>query len=102
MKGQLITLKATGEVVTKYYDAPIPLADYQAAVGGYIETVPGLETYKDQPCKAFCNEEGKLNGLPFNHTATQAWDTATNDAYDDILVGNVVIVTGDPEFLEAV
>lgn len=57
------------------------LEEIQAAVGGYIEFVPtGNVGYM------YCNEEGKLLGLPVNKAATSMI------AFDDIVVGDVVVM----------
>lgn len=42
-------------------DIPNTLEELQAAVGGYIETV----TVASDAC-IICNEEGRLQGLPYN------------------------------------
>ena len=46
------------------YEAEIgdTLKDMQKVVGGYIEAIYPYE----EPIALFCNEEGKLNGLPLN------------------------------------
>ena len=75
------------------------LEKLKADVGGFIEQVPGFDTYLDKPCVAFCNEEGKIHGLKVNHYATNKWRQCIET--DDVLVGNVVIIMGDDEFLEA-
>jgi hypothetical protein len=102
MKGKLTTIKATGKIEATDYIAPPGLDALQKAVGGYIEIVPGLITYEGADCVAFCNEEGKLNGLPFNEKATAAWQEAYGGPLGDVLLGDVAIVTGDNEFLEGV
>jgi hypothetical protein len=63
------------------------LAQLQAAVGGFVQAVdltPELTMW--------CNEEGKLRGLPFNAAATLAW--ATSFGKTDIIVGNAVFTGG--------
>jgi len=63
------------------------LAQLQAAVGGYVQAVdltPELTMW--------CNEEGKLQGLPFNAAATLAW--AMSFGKTDIIVGNAVFTGG--------
>ena len=75
----------------------------QRAVEGYIELVPNFNNYKGNPCVVFCNEEGKLNGLDVNLTATHAWHevlAAAGIPCTDVLVGPVAIVTGDNALLE--
>lgn len=101
MKGTMTVLLANGGEEVHHYDAPIPLEDMQKHVGGYIETVPMFTKYKGNSCVAFCNEEGKLNQLPFNHAATSAWAWAAGSISNDVLVGNVIIIQGDDEFMEA-
>lgn len=78
----------------------------QEAVDGWIELIPYFETYKGKPCMAFCNEKGKLHGLPYNEPANLAWRVAFHKARGQLpqpeyLVGPVVILTGDKEFLSA-
>ena len=58
------------------------LSAYQKAVGGYIECI-------DLPNGAtiICNEEGKINALPLNHSIR-----GENGEIVDIIAGNMVIV----------
>jgi Domain of unknown function (DUF3846) len=70
-------------------DGNAELAVLQQAVGGYIELVPN-----PHGVTVYCNEEGKLEGLPPNHRATklfgewlQPWDIIAGD----------VIVCGPPD-----
>lgn len=86
---------------------------WQEAVGGLIEAVPSFDTIQYQGekrhCVAFCNEEGKLIGLPANRHATRLWHQALPPpglitphlGLADVLVGPVVVVFGDREFMEA-
>jgi hypothetical protein len=53
------------------------LLQLQKFVGGYIELVPGIRPYV-----AYCNEEGRLKGLPVNALASRK--------YGQELVGDVV------------
>jgi hypothetical protein len=82
----------------------VELSELQAGVGGFIETVPNLTTYRHEgkrvACFAFCNEEGKLNSLPLNERATAIWQSQFRTS--DVLVGPVVIVFGDQEFMDNV
>lgn len=90
----------------------------QGAVGGHIELVGGFDTIEHdgdvRECAAFCNEEGKLEGLPINGIATVLWDRALKrqggtglwqhgekTAPADVLVGSVIVVYGDAEFMAA-
>ena len=49
------------------------LDEMQKAVGGYIELVPYFDHFEGEPCEVYCNEEGKIHGLPFNDEATSSW-----------------------------
>jgi len=70
------------------------LAQLQDAVGGYIEYVP----LSDEALAItghthmYCNETGKLDGLPINRMAT-SMIRSTND----IIVGNAVLMTDDDD-----
>ena len=76
----------------------------QMLVGGYIELVPYWETFRDKdgrscPCRAFCNENAKLEGLPVNELATTVWH-AEAGLMPDYLAGVVVVVFGTEQFLQ--
>lgn len=58
------------------------LTELQKFVGGYIELVPG--TAKRGKPQTFCNEEGRLKGLPVNPRASFEFGTT--------LVGDVLQV----------
>lgn len=60
------------------------LAEMQAVVGGYIEVV-----FLDNGEIMVVNEEGKLNGLPYNVAATDYMKA--NSRYDDFIVGNALV-----------
>ena len=57
------------------------LEELQAAVGGYIEMVR-----TNNVGYLYCNEEGKLLGLPVNMAAT------TMIEHDDVIRGDVVVM----------
>ena len=64
-------------------------AELSAAIGGYIECVPSNDSVT-----IWCNEEGKLNGLPSNDIAVVLWSEF--DKYEcinggDWLVGTIVV-----------
>lgn len=98
MNGSMIVLHTDGKITVQDYSDAVPLNVLQAAVGGYIEIVPGFDVYEFEgewrPCVAYCNEDGKIIGLPKNDTATALWLGS-----HDVLVGDVVILVGDDEFL---
>jgi hypothetical protein len=58
------------------------IKELQGFVGGYIEKVPGTAR-RGNPV-AYCNEEGRLNGLPPNFTAAERFHVD--------LVGDVIQV----------
>jgi hypothetical protein len=102
MKGNLIILKANGSVASASLDGPPSLDVLQTAVGGSIETVPYFDKYNGVSCVAFCNEEGKLDGLALNRQATQAWREVTGGRLThDVLVGDIAIIQGDDDLLRA-
>ena len=63
----------------------ISLENLQKIVGGYIEHVVSTNGHD-----VICNEEGKLNSLPFNQIASELYPMPM---CGDYLVGNVVILT---------
>ena len=60
------------------------LEELQNAVGGYIEIVE-----IDKEFDMVVNEEGKLQLLPLNETATRLYQRARYT--DDVIVGNVLL-----------
>jgi uncharacterized protein DUF3846 len=98
----LIVIKPNAWCSMRPLDGPPELQELQEAVQGYLEAVPGFTAFCGQPCVAFCNEEGKLQELPFNPLATLHWAMAVGEEnlIDDVLVGPVVIITGPHAFLE--
>ena len=110
---------------TMEFSEPPTLQFLQNAVNGYLEVVPGFDTlarrhFDDEAansfrrygdvarCVAFCNEESKLRNLQYNGRATELWQLALRRArprstqlFFDYLVGDVVILTGDDEFMAA-
>lgn len=105
MKGTLTILfaSATNVSSTREIDGPPALPDLQAMVGGYIQVVPHFTRFNGEPCVAFCNEDGKLSDDPkINAEANRFWfDQYPAIRGHDTLVGDIVIVTGDSELMEA-
>jgi hypothetical protein len=65
--------------------------EYEAlsgAVGGMIQAVP----LGDSDLTLWCNEEGKLIGLPYNESATNVWVKYWGKT--DVMVGDCVITGG--------
>ena len=56
----------------------------QEAVGGWIEAV-SLRDFD-----FYCNEEGKLTGLPVNEVATALWEEVYGPT--DVIMGDIIIV----------
>lgn len=113
MKGTLFCYRPGQPYIREEITEVPSLARLQELVGGYIQVVPYFDWVfmdkKLQKCVAFCNEEGKLNGLEFNVAATMLWESSlsTQDmslvrdgTLEDHLVGPIVIITGDDELLE--
>lgn len=67
------------------------LEELQGLVGGYIERVP-MSNGKSM----YVNEEGKLNGLPYNEKATQILRHQGRIPNDHI-VGDVIILSNKEE-----
>jgi hypothetical protein len=119
MRGTVIAIDPNGrerlvqEVNDSSQDAEL-LTALQKIVGGYIEAVPHFTTFPFngglQRCRAFCNEDGKREQLPYNRFATARWQQAlqaqgaslqnSRGELLDFLVGNVAVVFGDAEFME--
>lgn len=96
---ELITIKIDGTEDRITVDDVPTLDQMQSAVGGYIETVPYFERFEGKPCVAFCDEEGKLKQKPINEKATMKWAQHFDGPIDDVLVGDIFIITGTPEEL---
>jgi len=121
MIGKLIVYHARASLgeppeIREMAGAPLPfmLNVLQALVEDDIEQVPLFDSItiggKREPCVALCGEHGKDKGLPVNRRATLIWrycirEHASNPlaalAAQDVLVGTVVVLTGDREFMES-
>lgn len=102
MQGTLVTIKVDGTITREDVTEKVPLAKLQKAVGGYVEIVPGLTNYEGHRCVAYCNEDGKLDGLSFNREAHRLWEHSFGDVITkDYLVGDILIVYGDSAFMRS-
>jgi hypothetical protein len=124
MRGHLMIFYAdeTRDYKVVELTRPPTLEMMQQAVGGFIETVPDFNTIevlgKVHPCFAFCDEEGKLTNKPANRAATLLWHHALLRITDrdgkrrfpqgllspqgivqDVLCGDIMVVTGDKALL---
>lgn len=67
------------------------LQTLQTAVGGWVQAID-----LSADMTVWCNEEGKLIGLPHNPYAQHLWDQAFG-AQTDYLVGDIVLTGGTDE-----
>ena len=112
MRGTTLLLKVDDTIDRREWVNRVPDLEFfrggETGVGGYLEAVPYFRKWKEADeswvdCMAYCNEEGKLNGLPLNRLATTAWKESQlklGVSVDDILVGDVVVFFGDREFMD--
>ena len=97
----LIVVGVDGALTVTPLDQPPDHHQLHDAVQGFIELIPWFTSYQGRPCVAFCNEEGKLEGLPFNRAANLLWAEALGyPPTNDVLVGPIAIVAGPQSFLD--
>jgi hypothetical protein len=88
---RVLIVRPSGHLELMLWERSNLLRSFQASVGGYIEAIGG------PGWSAYCNEEGKLQNLPFN---PQAQLLAEGHGWTplpfDTLVGTVVFV-GPPD-----
>lgn len=100
--GKMTVLKPDGSTeVTDGLDKCPNYTELNKAIGGSFQTVPYFDKYNDERCVAFCNEEGKILGLPYNEPAQHLW-LAQVGLIDDYLVGDIVILQGDAAFMRSI
>jgi len=85
---------------------PPTLDEWQAACGGYVQKIPGLQSCRPligsvARCVALCNEDGLSLRLPVNRVATALWHGTAPRFSTQTLVGNVIVLTGDDEFMDS-
>lgn len=85
VQGIIIPADNTAPLMTARLDS---LADYQRAVGGWIEAVD----IPDLSVTMYVNEEGLIRDLPYNRRATFLWRFHVPQARDARLVGDVAVV----------
>jgi hypothetical protein len=125
MKGTMVTIQPTFEVPVTFISIdPAVAADstrmlplMKAGIGGgYIELIPLFNSIEIEGtvhhCVAFCDEDGKRKEMPINWRATAMWEHALHCAghpglinpaggLADYLVGAIIVLFGDDEFMEA-
>ncbi len=82
-----LQVKTTGEV-TELDLSSDSLNKLQTAVGGWVQAIDLASDLS-----MWCNEEGKLTGLPHNPYAQYMWDKVFG-AHTDYLVGDIVLTGG--------
>ena len=82
-----LQVTTTGEV-TELDLASDSLNKLQTAVGGWVQAIDLASDLS-----MWCNEEGKLTGLPHNPYAQYMWDKVFG-AHTDYLVGDIVLTGG--------
>jgi hypothetical protein len=83
-------LKVSVEGTTEVVDLDAPegsLKVLQEAVGGWVEAVD-----LNDEVTLWCNEEGKLEGLPTHPSATRFFQAAFNT--QDWIAGNIILTGG--------
>jgi hypothetical protein len=106
MNGTMLVIQTNGEIIETQHDRVPDTTVIHEALGGYLELVPYFTTIdlhgRVYRCVAFCNEHGKMNNLPDNERANIIWQVAQirlNLYTDDHLVGPIVVLFGDREFM---
>ena len=88
----LLKVAANGEISRIPFEADNSYNLLSGAVGGYIEIVP-CSTAKGHDL--YCNEEGKLEGLPINEVLTRFYRKTARTT--DFIVGDGVFAASDVE-----
>lgn len=117
MKGTMLIYDFDGITPRRVpLEKPTLEAFKQGIGGGRIETVPYLDRMfiegEWREVVAFCDEDGKHKRLPVNKQATLIWAqildnkgmTLRDEEGDflDMLVGPIIVLYGDKEFMEAI
>lgn len=89
--GLLVKTDGTKEPVAPKNGTDFSINELQAFVGGYIEIITIKFDGKDY--YMVVNEEGKLNGLPYNEAATELYQKTS--FWGDCIVGDALICDTD-------
>jgi hypothetical protein len=100
LQGKTTIIATDGTETVQDHNQPLTLEFMQAAVGGYIELISTFDYFRGDRCVALCNEEGKISHdrAGYNAKATEHWHSC-HGLNGDYLVGPVLIIQGDAEFL---
>lgn len=107
MHGWMLTIQTHGKQTLKEFRKPPSLAEIKAELeGGFLELIPYFTEFTvkgtQAACIAYCDEEGKIKRLPRNPVAQTLWEKACRRTItEDLLVGPVVILWGDIEFMRS-
>lgn len=93
-------------------ERPVTQEEIQDAVGGPIGFIANFDTITQDGtvslCYAFCDEQARYRERPLNRAATTLWSQALVRRFGagqaelpEVLLGSVVVITGDSEFMEA-
>lgn len=88
---QAVIIKTTGERKTVDLEDPSKseLSIMQEVVGGWVEPVDVADGMT-----LWCNEEGKIQGLPSNYPAMQSTSAGEFLMPGDVIAGDVIITGG--------
>lgn len=92
MTKQVIVITADKKVSVEQMPSTSP-DEYNflnTAVAGWIQAVELAENLEG--ITLWVNEEGKMNGLPYNALATYLWELSYG--FTDVIVGNAVLTGG--------
>ena len=97
----MVTIHPDGKYTYEQLEGIPTLDQLHRFIEGPLEMVPLLTTIGKSRCIAFCDEDGKRKGLPFNSAAQTLWRLALGRPItEDHLVGHITIVVGDQAFLD--
>jgi hypothetical protein len=111
MKGGLFIIRQDGLVERRELTRPPTGKELHDIIDGYLEIVPFWNHLKtldiNSSCVAFCDSDGKTVGnKKLNESATTMWENVLRlqgktSIGVDYLVGDIVVVWGDRQLLEA-
>lgn len=113
MIGSSIIIKPNRPMEFRSYTGSVEEGHFNDIIDGLLAPIPHFDSWIDasgalRPCVAYADEEAQLKGLDVNHIASAYWTysilsrrlTPRTDG-THLLLGPVVIVFGDADFMEA-